>query len=114
MPSRRCAALLGVVMLAGLVAPGCRNGLFGKQYEYEEDLTLALDGSATVVVNASFASLVALRGLTLDTALSARADRDRERIRAAYQSPVADVQRVGTPWIRAGRRFIQIRLHVPD
>src|SRR5262245_66670374 len=83
MSPRARAALLGVVMLAGFIATGCRNGLFGKQYEYEEDLTLALDGSATLDVNASFASLVALRGLALETTLSARADRDRDKLRAA-------------------------------
>src|SRR6185436_10832706 len=101
-------------MLACCVSTGCRNGLFGKQYEYEEDLTLALDGSATLVVNASCAALVALRGLPLETSLTARADRDRERIRAAYQSPVTDVQRVSAPWVRAGRRFFQIRVRVAD
>src|SRR6185436_17766421 len=101
-------------MLACCVSTGCRNGLFGKQYEYEEDLTLALDGSATLVVNASFASLVALRGLPLETSLSARADRDRDRVRAAYQSPVTEVQRVSVPWIRSGRRFVQVRVRIPD
>jgi hypothetical protein len=114
MSPRGRAALLGVVMLAGFIATGCRNGLFGRQYEYEEDLTLALDGSATLVVNASFASLVTLRGLPLETSLGARAERDRERIRAAYQSPVTDVQRVSAPWIRAGRRFIQVRVKIHD
>src|SRR5262249_2745976 len=39
---------------------------------------------------------------------------DRERIRAAYQSPVTEVQRVSAPWIRAGRRFIQVRVKIAD
>ncbi len=94
------------------VAAGCNGRLLGKPYEYEEDLTLALDGSATLVVNASLASLVALRGLAIDASPRARLDNDA--IRAAYGSPVTDVQRVSRPWTRAGRRFVQIRLRVSD
>ena len=59
---RPCAAVLAALILT--FASACNgSGLFGRQYEYEEDLTLGLDGRATVVVNASLASLAALRGL---------------------------------------------------
>jgi len=36
------------------------------------------------------------------------------KIRAAYESPVAAVTRVSPPWRRAGRRFVQVRMQVPD
>jgi hypothetical protein len=113
MSLRARAGLLAAVMLA-TVSAGCSNRLFGKQYEYEEDLTLALDGSATLVVNTSLAALAALRGLDLDLNPRARIDRDREKIRAAYQSPVTEVQRVSRPWTRAGRRFVQVRIKIHD
>ena len=61
---RACAACRA--LLAVLIGSACAGGFFGKRYEYEEDLTLDLDGSATLVVNASIPALVALRGLDLD------------------------------------------------
>jgi hypothetical protein len=86
--------------------------LFGKQYEYEEDLFVALDGTATLIVNSSIPALVALRGFDLDLDPAARVDRDR--IRQLYDSPVASVTRVSPPWRRDGRRFVQVRLNVSD
>jgi hypothetical protein len=113
MRSRLRAALLALVMAAA--AGGCngRNGLLAPQYEYEEDLTLSLDGSATLVVNASIPALVALRGFTLDTSSNARLDRLAARVREAYASPYAEVVRVAQ-WTRSGRRFVGVRLRVPD
>ncbi|MEO8078319.1 MAG: hypothetical protein ABI818_18475 [Acidobacteriota bacterium] len=110
MSSSARAVLLTVVVLAATA--GCTGGIFGKQYEYEEDLSLGIDGSATLVINASIAALVALRGLDLDQSPSAGVDRDK--IRSAYESPVSRVTRVSPPWRRAGRRFVQIRLEIPD
>ena len=105
------AVLLVAALVAGLTA--CSGGgLFGKQYEYEEDLTLSIDGSATLVVNASLPSLAVLRGLPVST--DANADVDRDAIAALFQSPVTEVTRVGRPWGRKGRRFVQIRIDVPD
>ena len=49
-----------VLALAGAA---CGGRLFGKVYEYEEDIYLSLDGSAELIVNASVPALVALRGL---------------------------------------------------
>ena len=95
---------------AGSVA--CRGGILGKQYEYEEDLYLALDGTATLVINSSLPALVALRGIDIDPNPSTRPDLNK--IRAAYSSPVVEVTRVSPPWRRAGRRFVQIRLKVKD
>ena len=111
--SRSARAVLVAIVFAGAVAgAGCKGGIFGKQYEYEEDLYLSIDGSATLIVNASIPALVALRGIDLDLNPSSRPDLDR--IRAAYQSPVTEVTRVSPPWRRAGRRFVQVRVKVAD
>jgi hypothetical protein len=106
------AVVLAVVMVALAASSACKGGILGKQYEYEEDLYLALDGSATLVVNASVPALVALRGLDLDPSPTTRLDVNK--VRAAYESPVAEVTRVSPPWRRRGRRFVQIRLDVKD
>jgi hypothetical protein len=108
MSLRARAALLAVVTLSA----ACNGRLLGKQYEYEEDLYLSLDGSATVIVNASIPALVALRGLDLDTSTTTRFD--QTKIRDAYTSPVTEVTRVSPPWRRSGRRFVQVRVQVPD
>lgn len=106
----RWGAALALAALAA-VALWFRGGdVFGRQYEYEEELTLRLDGSATLRVNASLAALAALRGLDVDPAAGV----DRERIRAAYESPAASVVSVPRPWRRRGRDFVQINLQVPD
>ena len=106
------AVLLLVLGMTAAAAVACRGGILGRQYEYEEDLYLSLDGSATLVVNTSLPALVALRGIDLDPNPATRLDLNR--IRAAYQSPVTEVTRVSPPWRRAGRRFVQIRMDVPD
>jgi hypothetical protein len=107
----RARAAAAAALLFLVVACGACGGLLGKQYEYEEDVTIALDGSATLTVNASIAALVALRGLDLDP----EADRvDRDRIRALYDTDVTDVRRVSRPWRRNGRRFVQVRVETSD
>ena len=110
MLTRVRAALLAALVAS--VSLSCGGGVFGKQYEYEEDMTIALDGSATIVVNASLASLVALRGFDLPVDIHARLDRDR--IRALYTTPLTSVTRVSRPWTRKGRRFVQVRVNVDD
>ena len=106
------AVLAAVVIVAAAAAAACTGGLLGRQYEYEEDLYLSLDGTATLVVNASIPSLVALRGLAIDISPGARVDRDR--IRTLYESAVTSVTHVSPPWRRAGRRFVQVRMTVTD
>jgi hypothetical protein len=110
MSLRARGALLGIV-LAALAAAACSNQIFGKQYEYEEDLYVALDGSGTLIVNASLPALKALRGIDVARENS-RVDRDA--LRDAYTTPVTEVDRISRPWRRSGRQFIQIRLNVPD
>ena len=111
--SLRVRAALTLALLATLVSGGCGGrSIFGKQYEYEEDLYVKTDGTADLIVNASVAALVSLRGLQLDP--DPRSPLDREAVRAAFQSPVTDVVRVSRPWTKHGRRFIQVRLRVSD
>lgn len=110
----RAAFLLSVVVAAGALA-AC-NRVLGKEYEYEEDVTLALDGSAIVNINASIASLVALRGLDIDPNPRTRFDQQYvASVRRQAEAAGCTVERVSsTSWYRNGRRFIQIRLNVPD
>ncbi len=114
MSLRQRAGLLAAALAAvvGLAACNQAASLFGKQYKYEEDLYVSLDGSATLTVNASLPALVALRGLAIDPDPSGRIDSDA--IRAAYQSPITEVTRVSPPWRRKGRRFVQVRVNVSD
>jgi len=105
---RRLAGFVLIVTLVALL-PAC--SIIPRQYEYEEEIYLSLDGSATVYVNASVAALVALRGLDLDVNRHARVNRGD--VRRLYESPVARVTRVSTSR-RAGRRFVHVRLDVPD
>jgi hypothetical protein len=107
-----CAALV-VVLVTGLA--GC-NRVLGREYEYEEDVTLDLDGSAVVNINASIASLVALRGLELDANPRSRFDDAYvANVRRQAEAAGCDVERVSSSsWYRNNRRFLQIRLSVPD
>jgi hypothetical protein len=101
------AALLLVV---STLSAACGSGIF-RQYEYEEEIYLSLDGSATLYVNTSIPALDALRGATFSTAPTALVD--RAAVRALYTSPGTHVTRVSTSR-RSGRRFVHIRLGVDD
>jgi hypothetical protein len=107
---KRMVRAVGAVALLVVLA-GCRSGTLVKQYEYEEDMYLAVDGSATIYVNASIPALVNLRGFDLKTSPTARLDRNV--IRALYTTSVTHVVRVST-WRRFGRRFVQVRLQVTN
>jgi hypothetical protein len=85
---------------------------FGREYEYEEQLYLSVDGSATVILNSSIAALVALRGAALDPAPGSRIGRDD--VRELFEASGCDVVRVGQLWRRKGRRFVQVRLRTDD
>jgi hypothetical protein len=100
--------VLAVVL--AVLASSC-GGVLKKEYEYEEELYLALDGSAQLNVNASVAALVALRGASLD--VSPRARVDREEVRALFSGPGATTS---TPTFsrRDGRRFVHVRIDVED
>jgi len=96
-----------VVLLALAVAASSCRGVLKKEYEYEEELYLDLDGSATLYVNASVPALVALRGLDLDT--NPRARFNRQRVRASFEGPSVTV-RTPTTSRRHGRRFVHVRV----
>jgi hypothetical protein len=105
---RAVPALLILIILA--TATGCGGGLF-RQYEYEEEMYLSLDGTATVYVNSSIPALDALRGADFDPRPTALVD--RAAVRAWFSSPVTHVTRVSTSR-RDGRRFVHVRLDVDD
>jgi hypothetical protein len=103
--------LTGLLACGVVVAvSGCQSVLSAK-YEYEEEIYLELDGSATIYVNASVPALVALRGAPLD--VDPRARLDRNRVRAFFSSPVTEVESVTTSR-RENRRYVHVRLTVAD
>jgi hypothetical protein len=104
------AIATGAALACFVIASGC--GLLGREYEYEEQIYLDPSGAATVVIDSSVPALVALRGLAIDPAPTARLD--REAIRQLLTSRGCQVTRIGDPWRRHGRRFLQIRLSVDD
>jgi hypothetical protein len=104
-------AIVAVVAAAVWFQAGTVRDLFGRQYEYEEDLTVGIDGAGTLTINASLAALAALRGRAVDPQA---ATVDRERIRALYQSPAVRVVSVPRPWNRHGRQFVQVNLAFDD
>lgn len=108
---RRCVALTRLaVLVAALAGASCAN-VITRKYEYEEDVYLGLDGSATVYVNASVPALVALRAAPLPLDPAARLDRND--VRAFYESPGARVASVSTSR-REGRRYVHLRLETDD
>lgn len=106
----RTAILAALIGLCCVGPSACGGGII-RQYEYEEEVYLAVDGSASVYVNTSLAALVSLRGVELNT--DPKAQLDRELVRKIYKSDVAQVVRVSS-WRRFGRRFVQVRLRVDD
>lgn len=103
--------MLSLVAACAVAACACGRGPFGKQYEYEEQVYLSLDGSATVYVHASVAALVALRGADLD--VNPRARVDRARVRALFEAPGVEVSSVNLSR-RDGRRFVHVRIDTDD
>jgi hypothetical protein len=100
-----------LALIAAATTVGCGGGGLFRPYEYEEEMYLSLDGTATVYVNASLASLDALRDASFDP--SPNATFDRSAVREYFSSPVTHVAAV-TTWRRSNRRFVQIRLDVDD
>ena len=82
-----------------------------RQYEYEEEIYLSMDGSATIYVNSSLPALNALRGTSFSTDPASRVD--TAAVRAYYTTPVTRVIRVSQSR-RNNRRFAHIRLDVDD
>ena len=99
-----------LVLIAVLASIACGN-VIARKYEYEEEIFLDLDGSATVYVNASVPALAALRGAKLPLDPAARLD--RQAVRDFYDTPVSRVASVTTSR-REGRRYVHLRLDVAD
>ena len=108
--SRRVCVLLISVVTIMLSACSSVGGTFKREYEYEEELYLALDGSATMNVNASVDSLVALRGAQLNADPEARVDRDY--LRRFFGAETADVS--VSLARRDGRRFVHATVEVDN
>lgn len=108
---RTGVGVAGVVLLTTSVACGGTIGGLLRQYEYEEEMYLALDGSATVFVSSSVPALNALRGTSFEARPGARVDRDA--VREYFTSPATRVTRVSTSR-RSGRQFVHVRLAVAD
>ena len=100
----------GLLLLSAMLVSACSN-VISRKYEYEEEVFIALDRSATVYVNASVPALVALRGLTLPVDPGARLD--RQVVRSFYETPVSQVANVSTSR-REGRRYVHLRIDVAD
>ncbi len=106
---RRARPPLIALLVVCASAAGCSGaGVFGR--EYEEELYLSLDGSATLNVHASVASLVALRGADLDP--DPRARIDLNRVRALFEGEGAQASVSLTR--RGGRRFVHVSVSVDD
>ena len=99
-----------VVAILALASATC-GGAVSPQYEYEEEMYLSLDGSATMWVHSSILALNALRGTAFDERPNARVDPNA--VRAYFNSSAARVLRV-TSSRRKNRRFVHVRLEIDD
>jgi hypothetical protein len=108
--ARACLLPLLVLCSAALVA-ACGSGLLGKEFEYEEQLRLNVDGSARMDVSSSVAALVALRGFDLDP--NPATEVDRAKVRQLFEGTGVEVRSVRASR-RDGRRFVHVRLEVDD
>jgi hypothetical protein len=105
------AAVRVAAVLAIIAASACGGGGLVKYYEYDEDIYLSVDGSATIYLNAPVPALVNLRGLDLDVRPTANVD--RAKVRRLFTTEATRVTRVSR-WRRFGRQFVQIRMSVDD
>ena len=106
------ALVTAATSACGGAGGGTSGGGFFRQYEYEEEVYLSLDGTATVYVHASLAALNALRGTSFATAPNAPLD--REAARAFFSTPVTRVNGQVNRSRRSNRRFIHVQLDVDD
>ena len=100
-----------LALIAATTAAAACGGLF-RQYEYEEEMYLSLDGTAAVYVNSSIAALNALRGTSFDTNPDVVVD--RTAVRNYFTSPNTHVHGSVTTSRRSNRRFVHVRVDVDD
>jgi hypothetical protein len=105
--------LVTLVAVCSILGSACGGGggILGKEYEYEEELSLYVDGSARMDLSSSIAALVALRGFDLD--INPDVEVDRDKVRTMFAGPGVDVRSVRVSR-RDGRRFVHVRLDVGD
>src|SRR5712671_4001866 len=104
--------LSGCCALCVLVVSACGGtATLFRQYEYEEEIYLSLDGTATMYVNSSIAALNALRGTEFDA--NPRASIDRAAVRRYFSTPDTRVVNVATSH-RSNRSFVHVRIDVDD
>lgn len=101
-----------IALVAACLTAACGRGDLFKEYEYEEEIYLALDGSATVYVNSSVAALNALRGSSFDPDPSVQVD--RQAVRDWFTTSTTRVTRRPTVSRRNGRRYVHVRLDTDD
>jgi hypothetical protein len=106
----RPRALITAMVLAASIACGGGPARF-QDYEYEEEIYLSLDGSATLYVNSSLAALNALRGTRFDTDPSAAIG--KAAVSDYFTSADAAVTHVAFSR-RNARRYVHVRLDVAD
>src|SRR5439155_21223419 len=87
------------------------GGALFRQYEYEEDIYLSRDETATVYVNSSIPALDALRGASFDVRYNVPID--RKQIRCLYNTAVTHVRQVSFQR-RSNRRWVHVRVDVDD
>jgi len=107
----RLRAATTLAIACSVVASACGGGLLGKEYEYEEEIRLSVDGAARINLNASVPALAALRGVDLDPDPNAQID--RATVRTVFEGPGAEVTSVRLSR-REGRRFVHVRVEVDD
>jgi len=105
----RFGAALVLLLVTFTVA--CGGAGFFRQYEYEEETYLALDGSATVYVNSSVPALNALRGSRFDANPDAAIE--KAAVAAFFAADGIRVTRV-TFSQRHARRYLHVRMRVDD
>ena len=103
----RIGAAIALLATLLVTSAACGGGGLFREYEYEEEMYLALDGSATIYVNASIPVLNALRGAAFNEDPSAGID--RAGLTAFFTAPGLEVTRL-TQSRRNGRRFAHVRL----
>jgi hypothetical protein len=106
----RLRAVAALVSVLASMACG-RTASFFSHYEYEEEVYVSLDGTATVYVHSSIPALNALHGASFDTSPTAAID--RAALRDYFSSPATHVTWV-RPSRRSGRRFAHLRIEVQN
>src|SRR5436190_1103185 len=103
--AKRDLLVCGLCVLCVLLTSACGTTTLFRQYEYEEEIYLSLDGSATVYVNSSRAALFAW------STYQFRRDGDQFRyLQTVGASAGKDVGSVG--W--NGSEIVAFRLHLPS